>query len=85
MGKRKKNPVYLPIKALGDYDRCLRRVVDLAPVLDRFFVEVLVMAEDETVRKNRLALLSAIGKSFSRTARLSEVVVDKGEPKKGEG
>ena len=71
--------------AAGDYDRCLRRVVDLAPVLDRFFVEVLVMAEDEGVRQNRLALLQAIGRSVSRTARLSEVVVDKGEARKEEG
>jgi glycyl-tRNA synthetase beta chain len=72
--------------AAGDYDRCLRRVVDLAPVLDRFFVEVLVMAEDEAVRRNRLALLSSIGRSVSRTAKLSEVVVDKAaEGRKGEG
>lgn len=70
--------------AAGDYDRCLRRVVDLAPVLDRFFVEVLVMAEDEKVRRNRLALLAAIGRSVSRTAKLSEVVVDKAEARKGE-
>ncbi|MFP5285620.1 MAG: DALR anticodon-binding domain-containing protein, partial [Thermoanaerobaculia bacterium] len=62
-----------------DYERCLRRIADLAPVLDRFFVEVLVMAEDENVRKNRIALLQAIGRTVSRTARLTEVVVDKAE------
>jgi glycyl-tRNA synthetase beta chain len=65
--------------AAHDYERCLRRIADLAPVLDRFFVEVLVMAEDEKVRKNRIALLQAIGKTVSRTARLTEVVVDKAE------
>jgi glycyl-tRNA synthetase beta chain len=65
--------------AAHDYERCLRRIADLAPVLDRFFVEVLVMAEDEGVRKNRIALLQAIGKTVSRTARLTEVVVDKAE------
>jgi glycyl-tRNA synthetase beta chain len=65
--------------ASGDYERCLRRIADLAPVLDRFFVEVLVMAEDEKVRKNRIALLQAIGRTVSRTARLTEVVVDKAE------
>jgi glycyl-tRNA synthetase beta chain len=63
----------------GDYERCLRLIAGLAPVLDRFFVEVLVMAEDENVRRNRLALLQAIGKTASRTAKLSEVVVDKAE------
>lgn len=65
--------------AAGDYERCLRRIAGLAPVLDRFFVEVLVMAEDEAVRRNRLALLQAIGKTASRTAKLTEMVVDKAE------
>jgi glycyl-tRNA synthetase beta chain len=65
--------------AAHDYERCLRRIADLAPVLDRFFVEVLVMAEDEAVRRNRIALLQAIGKTVSRTAKLTEVVVDKAE------
>ena len=63
----------------GDYERCLRLIAGLAPVLDRFFVEVLVMAEDENVRRNRISLLQAIGRTASRTAKLSEVVVDKAE------
>jgi glycyl-tRNA synthetase beta chain len=65
--------------AAGDYERGLRRIADLAPVLDRFFVEVMVMAEDPAVRRNRVALLQAIGRAVSRTARLTEVVVDKAE------
>jgi glycyl-tRNA synthetase beta chain len=65
--------------AAGDYERCLHRIADLAPVLDRFFVEVLVMAEDDKVRANRIALLQAIGRAVSRTARLTEMVVDKAE------
>ena len=36
--------------AAGDYERGLRRIAGLAPVLDRFFVEVMVMAEDPGVR-----------------------------------
>jgi glycyl-tRNA synthetase beta chain len=65
--------------ASGDYERCLHRIADLAPVLDRFFVEVLVMAEDERLRTNRIALLQAIGRAVSRTAKLTEMVVDKAE------
>src|SRR3954449_2602037 len=65
--------------AAGGYERCLRRIADLAPVLDCFFVEVLVMAEDPQVRRNRIALLQAIGRAVSRTARLTEMVVDKAE------
>jgi glycyl-tRNA synthetase beta chain len=65
--------------AAGDYERCLRRIAELAPVLDRFFVEVMVMAEDPAVRRNRIALLQAIHRTVTRTARLNEVVVDKAE------
>jgi glycyl-tRNA synthetase beta chain len=65
--------------ASGDYERGLRRIADLAPVLDRFFVEVLVMAKEESVRRNRIALLQAIGRTVNRTARITEVVVDKAE------
>lgn len=71
--------------AAGDYERCLRRVADLAPVLDRFFVEVLVMDPDPGVRRNRLALLQAIHRTVSRTARLTEVVVDKAEARARSG
>ncbi|MBV8200225.1 MAG: hypothetical protein JOZ15_06345, partial [Acidobacteria bacterium] len=65
--------------AAGDYERALRRIALLAPVLDRFFVEVLVMDPDERVRANRIALLQAILRTVSRAARLTEVVVDRAE------
>ncbi|PYQ61826.1 MAG: glycine--tRNA ligase subunit beta, partial [Acidobacteria bacterium] len=61
------------------YEGGLRQVAELAPVLDRFFDDVLVMAEDPEVRRNRIALLQAIGQTVSRTAKLTEVVVDKAE------
>jgi glycyl-tRNA synthetase beta chain len=64
--------------AAGDYDAACA-ASPIAPVLDRFFVEVLVMAEDPNVRRNRIALLQAIGRAVSRTAKLTEVVVDKAE------
>jgi glycyl-tRNA synthetase beta chain len=65
--------------AAGEYERALRRFAELAPVLDRFFVDVLVMDPDEQVRHNRIALLQAILATVSRTARLSDVVVDRAE------
>ena len=63
--------------AARDHERGLRRLADLAPVLDRFFVEVLVMDPDPQVRANRIALLQAILRTMNRSARLSEVVVAK--------
>ncbi|HEX5720286.1 MAG TPA: glycine--tRNA ligase subunit beta [Thermoanaerobaculia bacterium] len=71
--------------ASGDYERCLRRIADLAPVLDRFFVDVLVMDPDPRVKGNRIALLQAIHRTVSRTARLTEVVVDKAEARSRAG
>lgn len=65
--------------AAGDYERGLRRIAELAEVLDRFFVEVLVMDENRTLRRNRIALLQSIHRSISRLARLTEMVVDKAE------
>ncbi len=63
----------------GDYLRCLQHVGDLASVLDRFFEDVMVMAKDEALRNNRIALLQAIDAVISRTAKLTELVVDKAE------
>ncbi len=62
-----------------DYERVLLKTADLAPVLDKFFVEVLVMDPDPDVRANRIALLQAIHRTISRTAKLTEMVVDKAE------
>jgi glycyl-tRNA synthetase beta chain len=65
--------------ASGDHERGLRRIADLAQVLDRFFVEVLVMDEDRRLRRNRIALLQSIERAIGRTARLTEMVVDRAE------
>ncbi len=51
----------------------------LADVLERFFVEVLVMCEDEKVRANRIALLKNLGRDFSELADLSKLQVEGGE------
>jgi glycyl-tRNA synthetase beta chain len=45
----------------------------LGPSLDRFFTEVLVMAEDPEVKANRIALLRSIRDQFVRVARFSEI------------
>ncbi len=67
------------------YEDALRRIAELAEVLDRFFEDVLVMAEDPAVKTNRLALLRAIGRTLSRVAGLTEVVVDKEEHRRRHG
>ena len=51
----------------------------IAEILERFFVEVLVMCEDERVRDNRIALLKELGRQFMGLADLSRLQVEGGE------
>lgn len=53
----------------GSVDDLLNAFLPMIPAVNRFFDEVLVMAEDERVRNNRLGLLQ-------RIANLTEGVVD---------
>ena len=51
----------------------------IAEILERFFIEVLVMCEDERVRDNRIALLKQLGQQFMDLADLSKLQVEGGE------
>jgi glycyl-tRNA synthetase beta chain len=57
----------------GRYDQALDRIAGLRKSVDRFFEEVMVMAEDEAIRKNRLALLSEQLREFTTIADFSEI------------
>ena len=57
----------------GDYTEGLTRLAGLRPVVDRFFDEVMVMAEDAALRRNRLALLARLQGLFLRVADLSRL------------
>ena len=52
----------------------------LVPHLDRFFADVLVMDENDSLRANRIALLQACRRVFWRIARLKAMAVEKGDP-----
>jgi glycyl-tRNA synthetase beta chain len=58
----------------GRYREALQQISGLRPDVDRFFEEVMVMAEDERIRKNRLTLLSGLLSQFSTIADFSEIV-----------
>ena len=60
----------------GHYDRALDQIAGLRKSIDRFFEEVMVMAENEAVRKNRLALLSELLREFTTIADFSEIGAD---------
>jgi glycyl-tRNA synthetase beta chain len=60
-------------KRMGKYQEALEEIAGLRKAVDGFFEEVMVMAEDEAVRKNRLALLAEILREFTTIADFSEL------------
>ncbi len=60
-------------KRAGHYEQALERIAGLRRSIDRFFDEVMVMAENEAVRKNRLALLAELLREFTTVADFSEL------------
>lgn len=57
----------------GDYDRALVEIATLRGPVDTFFDDVMVMAEDEALKNNRLALLSCISGLFATIADFSKI------------
>jgi len=57
----------------GDIKAALESGAELAPVMERFFDEVLVMAEDEAVRANRLRLLLDVRDTLCALGDFSQI------------
>ena len=57
----------------GKYLQALTEISTLREPVDRFFNDVMVMAEDERLRNNRLALLSSISRLFNNIADFSRI------------
>jgi len=57
----------------GTYEARLRSLAELRAPVDRFFADVLVMAEDPALRANRLSLLAAALAPFYRIADISKL------------
>ncbi len=51
----------------------MRELGALSAPVDRFFVDVLVMADDPAVRSARLALLTALRRTILNIADISEI------------
>jgi glycyl-tRNA synthetase beta chain len=62
-----------PLFEAGEYTKAMKQLAGLRPQLDEFFDKVLVMADDEALRDNRLALLSNLSGLFLRVADLSRL------------
>jgi glycyl-tRNA synthetase beta chain len=60
-------------KRAGKYKEALQAIAELRPAVDQFFQDVLVNAENEQVRGNRLTLLQSLLREFSTIADFSEI------------
>jgi glycyl-tRNA synthetase beta chain len=59
--------------AAGDFSGALLALATVKPAVDRFFDDVLVMAEDPAIRANRLALLKSVAQTMNRVADISKL------------
>ena len=57
----------------GDFSAAVEAAAELGPLLDRFFEDVLVLAEDRAVRANRLRLLLNVRDTLGRLGELSQI------------
>ena len=64
-----------PLLAERSYTQALARLAELREPVDRFFDDVMVMAEDDTVRLNRLSLLAALREQFLNVADISQLSI----------
>lgn len=61
--------------AAGEYPAAFEALAGLRGAVDHFFEEVLVMAEDETLKNARIGLLQSVESLFLEAADISQIVV----------
>ena len=66
-----------PLLRKRAYTDALTRLADLRPGVDKFFDDVMVMADDEALRNNRLALLAELRALFLDIADISRLSIDR--------
>lgn len=64
-----------PLLAAKSYGEAMNEILKMKEPVDRFFDDVMVMAEDENLRRNRLALLTAIAELFLSVGDFSKMSV----------
>jgi len=69
----KMTPRITAATAARSYTNALTELAQLRAPIDRFFDEVMVMADDEAIRRNRLALLQQTGALFLSIADLAQL------------
>lgn len=57
-----------------NYKGAMDLLYDLVPSIDSFFDSVMVMAEDENIRQNRLALINSIEENIQKILKIENIV-----------
>jgi len=60
-----------PLFAAGNYQQALDTLATLREPVDAFFDQVMVMADDPAIQRNRLALLASLQALFLEVADIS--------------
>jgi glycyl-tRNA synthetase beta chain len=68
-------PRWEALWAKEDFDQLFGLLRELRPVVDDFFDHVMVMAEDQTLRQNRLNMLQALVNRLSVLADFSALQI----------
>jgi len=63
--------------AARNYRPALESFAALAPELEKFFDDVMVMVDDESVRRNRMSLLRKVGNAVKKIGDVTKIVVDR--------
>ncbi len=66
----------MPMIEQQDYDRALESLLQMKEPVDRFFDEVMVMAEDQDLRRNRLNLLTVLRELVLHIGDISRMHVE---------
>jgi glycyl-tRNA synthetase beta chain len=67
-------PEVADLQSKQQYLQALERIATLRPAIDSFFDQVMVMAPEAQLRKNRLSLIASVMSEFSSIADFSEIV-----------
>jgi glycyl-tRNA synthetase beta chain len=78
-------PAITEARGRRDYPAALVAVAGLREPLDRFFTEVMVLAEDPVLRENRIALLRSIAALFLQVGDLSEIATSSDRTAEADG
>jgi glycyl-tRNA synthetase beta chain len=66
-----------PLVQQRDYSGILQKLAQLREPVDEFFDQVMVMADDQSIRNNRLALLFSLRQLFINVADISQLIPSK--------